>query len=255
MFTDDDLLYDMQGVRGASVGSDLDLRRFENEYLPSAVSREVLEKNECSPEAQLQSLRLTAQDGTPTVTAILLLGRDPSFWMPGAYIQFVRYAGNAVTDSIKDQKAIRGTLSDQLIELDKILKAHISNALDTSGERHVEKPDYPFVALRELSRNAVIHRNYEGTCSPVRVSWFADRVEIINPWSVCGAVTRENFGKGDLTAYRNPTIAEAMKAMGFAQKSGRGISTVRRALGDNMNPELKFDVHDTFVLATVRKQQ
>jgi len=61
--------------------------------------------------------------------------------------------------------------------------------------------------------------------------------------------------KGDLTAYRNPTIAEAMKAMGFAQKSGRGISTARRALEDNRNPDPTFDVHDNFILATVRKQQ
>lgn len=43
--------------------------------------------------------------------------------------------------------------------------------------------------------------------------------------------------------------------MGFAQKSGRGISTARRALEDNRNPEPKFDVHDTFILATVRKRQ
>lgn len=43
--------------------------------------------------------------------------------------------------------------------------------------------------------------------------------------------------------------------MGFAQKSGRGISTARRVLEDNRNPKPKFDVHDAFILATVRKRQ
>ncbi len=38
--------YDMQGVGGASVENDLDMRKFENEYLPFAVSPEVLEENE-----------------------------------------------------------------------------------------------------------------------------------------------------------------------------------------------------------------
>ncbi len=249
----ENLPYDIHGVNGSSVENDLDLRRFRDEYLPSAVSPEVLEENDRNREEQLQALRLTTQDGTPTVTAILMLGEDPSYWFPGAYIQFVRYEGNEITDPIKDQTEIYGTLPDQLHELDKTLKAHISTALDTGGERHIEKPDYPFEALRELARNAVIHRNYENSNTPVRVYWFADKVEITSPGSVYGAVTRENFGNPNVTSYRNPTIAGAMKNMGFMQRFGIGISTARKALQDNGNPPLEFDVQDTLVLATIKK--
>ncbi len=247
------LPYDMHGVDGSSVENDLDLRRFRDEYLPFAVPPEVLEENDRNLEEQLQALRLTTQDGTPTVTAILMLGNDPPYWFPGAYIQFVRYEGNEVTDPIKDQTKIHGTLPDQLRELDKILKVHISTALDTSGERHIEKPDYPFEALRELARNAVIHRNYESSNTPVRVYWFADKVEITSPGSVYGAVTRDNFGRPNVTSYRNPTIAEAMKNMGFMQRFGIGIRTACKALQDNGNPPLEFDVQDTLILATIKK--
>ena len=245
--------YDMHGIGGASVQNDLDMRRFADEYLPNAVSPEVLEENDRGVDAQLQALRLTTQDGTPTVTAILILGKDPRYWFPGAYIQFVRFSGNDLTDPISDQKEINGTLPEQLRQLDSILKTNIRNALDTSGERHIEKPDYPFEALRELARNAIIHRNYENSNTPVRLYWFDDRVEITNPGSVYGAVTPGNFGQPGATAYRNPTIAEAMKNMGFMQRFGIGITTARRVLAKNGNPPPEFDVQDTLIYTAIKK--
>ncbi len=248
------LPFDMKGVAGASVENDLDLRRFEIEYLPFAVAPEVLQENNRNREDQLLALRLTTQKGTPTATAVLMLGKEPSYWFPGAYIQFVRYEGREITDSIMDQKEIHGPLPEQLSELDKILKANIRNALDTSGEIHTERPDYPFEALRELVRNAVIHRNYENSNTPVRLIWLEDRIEIISPGSVFGSVTRGNFGKG-ATDYRNPTIAEAMKNLGFMQRFGIGIATARKELEKNGNPPLEFDVQDTSILATIKKRQ
>ena len=76
------LPYDMQGVPGATVEADLDMRAFENDYLPCAVSPEVLAENRRDSEEQLRALRLVARDGAPTVTAILVLGRDSSGLAP-----------------------------------------------------------------------------------------------------------------------------------------------------------------------------
>lgn len=98
-----------------------------------------------------------------------------------------------------------------------------------------------------------IHRNYENSHTPVRISWLADRVEILSPGSAFGEVGRGNFGRG-ATSYRNPTIAEAMKNMGFMQRFGIGIETARRTLAVNGNPPPEFDVQDAFVLVTVRRR-
>ena len=78
--------------------------------------------------------------------------------------------------------------------LDLLLKRNIATALDLRGTTHAEKPDYPFDALRELVRNAVIHRTYE-SYTPVRVTWFANRVEVRNPGSVYGDVTKESLDR------------------------------------------------------------
>ena len=247
------LPYDMHGVAGATVEADIDMRAFENEYLPCAVSPEVLEENRRDRGEQLQALRLAAPNGAPTVTAILVLGKDPRYWFPGAYLQFVRYAGTAVTDDILDHAELSGPLPEQLREADRVLRLNIAHALDTRGERHVEARSYPYEALRELLRNAAIHRNYESSNTPVRISWLADRVEILSPGSTFGEVGRDNFGRG-ATSYRNPTIAEAMKNMGFMQRFGIGIETARRALAANGNPPPEFEVQDAFVLVTVRRR-
>lgn len=247
------LPYDMHGVPGTSVKSDLDMRRFETEYLPSAVSPEAMAENQRDMKDQLQALRLTARDGAPTVTAILMLGNHPAHWFPGAYIQFVRYDGNEVTDTVRDNADMHGTLPDQLRELDKILRANIRNALDTSGMQHVKKPDYPERALRELARNAVIHRQYEDTNTPVRIRWFHDSIEIISPGSVYGTVTREKFGSPGATDYRNPTIAAAMKTLGFMEQFGMGIAAARKALRDNGNPPPEFQIEDTLVFAKIKR--
>ena len=248
--------YDMHEVTGSTIEDDLNMRRFELEYLPNAVSPEVLEENDRNRKDQLRSLRLVTQDDTPTVTAVLMLGKIPSNWLPGAYIQFIRFAGEEFdAGQIKDNKEMHGTLPDQLEKLDEILEANISSALDMRDRKHIQQPDYPFVALREITRNAVIHRNYDGSNTPVRIHWFSDRVEIISPSSVYGRVTQENFGEPGVTDYRNPTIAEAMKNMGYMEKFGSGIDTTKRTLCENGNPDIKFEFKENFILAVIRRRQ
>jgi ATP-dependent DNA helicase RecG len=103
-----------------------------------------------------------------------------------------------------------------------------------------------------MVRNAVIHRTYEGTAAPVRLTWFSDRVEITSPGGPYGAVTLESFGEEGLTDYRNPTLGEAAKALGFIQRFGSGIPRARKALAENGNPAPEFRVEPTYVHVTVR---
>ena len=61
----------------------------------------------------------------------------------------------------------------------------------------------------------MLHRNYESTASPVRLTWYDDRVELFSPGGPYGAVTVENFGRPGVTDYRNPVLAEAMRNLGY----------------------------------------
>jgi ATP-dependent DNA helicase RecG len=251
-----DKMFDSHPISDCPI-SELNKILFENEYLPQAVASDVLEANERSYEERLASLGMIASmdDPTPTVTGVLTLGKSPRSWVPCAYVQFLRIRGTEWSDPIADEQEIDGTLDMVLRRLDEKIKAHLSVAVDfTSGSTtEIRTSMYPLTALQQLTRNAVMHRTYEGTNAPVRVYWFDDRIEIHNPGGPYGTVTSENFGRPGVSDYRNPSIAAVLKTLGFVQRFGFGIAEARRALKANGNPELEFQVERTVVLATVRR--
>jgi ATP-dependent DNA helicase RecG len=247
-----DLPFDLQPRPSARI-EDLDLVLFERVYLPAAVAEEVLERNERSLEDQLRALRFLDGEGHPTVLGILVLGKEPHAFVPGAYIQFVRFEGVGLADPIRSQKQVRGPIPDLIRRIDEVLDAQIEVPTSiTEGPVEIRRPEYPLVALQQLIRNAVLHRTYEISNAPVRCYWYSDRVEILSPGGAYGEVTPESFGSPGLTDYRNPHLAEAMWALGFIQRFGVGIAIARQELERNGHPPLEFEV-DTFVRATVRK--
>ena len=245
-----DLPFDMRAAVGVTIAA-LDLDFARDHYLPNAIAREVLDQNERPLAHQLQSLRLV-HGATPTWAAVLSFGSDPQAFVPGAYVQFLRIDGAEITDPIRDQKQLTGRLDDVLRRLDELLELNISVRTEVAGGlRERRRSDYPLDALRQLAHNAVMHRTYEGTNTPVRIHWFSDRVEIASPGGLFGRITPENFGMGD-TDYRNPLLAEIMHHLGFAQRFGLGVRLARQALAANGNPPPEFDFQPTLVVATVR---
>ena len=245
-----DLPFDLRPAYSATV-ADLDLDFVKNNYLPKAVSAEALAENRRTLEEQMRSLRLLSGDD-PTNGAVLAFGRDPQWAVPGAYVQFVRFDGDGITDPIRTSERITGRLNDVLSGIDQLLRFNIQTRLDVvSGPREERFPDYPVEALRQLAYNAIMHRSYEGTHAPARLYWFTDRVWIESPGGLYGRVTRETLLDG-ATDYRNGLIAEIMRNLGFAQHFGLGIPLAREALAANGNPEPEFDVQHTWVRVTIR---
>lgn len=250
------LPYDIHPIREATL-DDLNIEIFNDEYLPHAVDRDILKQNKRSREDQLASLRFTipTHPYTPTVVGMLTIGLTSRDYIPCAYIQFLRIEGQNLTDPIKDQKEIDGPLPDVLRRLEEILKINISISTDiTSSIKDIQHPDYPLVTLQQLTRNAILHRSYEGTHAPIRVTWFSDRIEIQNPGGPYGQVQKANFGQPGITDYRNPNLAEVLKNLGYVQRFGIGIQIARDELRKNGNPELEYKIEDNFVLAIIRKQ-
>ncbi|MFA4986394.1 MAG: ATP-binding protein [Candidatus Brocadiia bacterium] len=249
-----DIPFEMQESPGASL-DDVDTEFFQKDYLPLAVADDVLRQNQRSLAQKMTSLRLLSTSGRPTNACLLVMGRDPLRFIPGAYIQFLRIDGSKLTDPIKDEKLISGRLDEVMREIDVVLRLNISTAVRIEGTTTEHRtPDYPLEALRQLARNAVMHRSYEATNAPARIYWFSDRVEIINPGGLFGQVKKENFGKG-ITDYRNPVVAEAMKTLGFVQRFGMGIPLARKALQENGNPEPVFAFEPVYFGVTLRSRE
>ena len=249
-----DIPFDIYPVPSATL-PDLDLLQFEREYLAQAFAPDILESNDRSIEEKLAATKMVASmdDTIPTILGLLVIGKNPQDFLPGAYVQFLRLAGTEVTDPVLDEEAISGTISDILRRLDEKLNSHNRTAVDILSESmERQRSTYPITALQQIARNAVMHRSYEGNNAPVRVYWYDDRIEIMSPGGVFGTVTADNFGQPGVTAYRNPNLAESMRNLGFVQRYGIGISLAKRLLHEAGHPDIAFNADTNNVLVTIR---
>ena len=55
-------------------------------------------------------------------------------------------------------------------------------------------------------------------------------------------------------SYRNPVIAEAMKAMDYVNRYGYGIQRAQDLLAANGNPPAEFEIDDRVFLVTLRRR-
>jgi ATP-dependent DNA helicase RecG len=222
-------------------------------YRRQAVDPETILSNNRPIEQQLASLRLyDPERALPTNAGILLFGKNPRFYLPGAYVQYLKLPSTDLTDAPEDQAEISGDLHSLLRELEGRLRLLIQTsmiAVSAIEERLL--PDYPEWALRELLMNAVMHRNYDSN-TPIRFYAFSDHIEIHSPGGLYGEATPENFP--ERSSYRNPVIAEAMKSLGFVNRFGYGVQRAQSLLQQNGNPpaEFSFDAHS--VLVSIKKR-
>jgi ATP-dependent DNA helicase RecG len=244
--------FDAQPAFGATT-DDLALPLFLLDYRTRAVAAEVIAENNRSVEHQLASLRFfDLEHRRPTNAGILLFGIDVKRWLPGAYVQFLRINGESLAAPVVNDREIHGDLLTVLRNLDALIDAYIEQypvTVSTLRERTVEV--YPRVAVRELVMNAVMHRDYAST-APIRFTFFSDRVEIQSPGGLYGEVSPDNFP--EQTSYRNPVIAEAMNALGYVNRFGRGVIRAQRALQENGSSSAQFRFDPGFVRATIRKR-
>lgn len=219
-------------------------------YRREAVDPETIAANHRPVELQLASLRLyDPERACPTHAGILLFGKNPRFFLPGAYVQYLKLPGTDLTELPDDQAEISGDLHSVLRELEGRLKLLIHTTMRAvSALEEKLQPDYSEWALRELLMNAVMHRNYDSN-SPIRFYAFSDHIEIQSPGGLYGEATPENFPSRN--SYRNPVIAEAMKSLGFVNRFGYGVQRAQALLEQNGNPPAQFEFDEHSVLVKV----
>ena len=175
-----------------------------------------------------------------TNAGLLLFGNEVERYIPGAYIQYVKFDGLTEADDPINEKKFSGNLVHILSELDSFLEYAIvqQKPVPVTTLKEKKQFNFPKWAIRELLMNSVMHRDYESN-APIKFYQYKDRIEIINPGGLYGNARPENFP--NVNDYRNPVIAEAMKVLGYVNRFNRGIARVKKELADNGNSEAIFD--------------
>ena len=231
--------FDAMPCFGASL-KDIDALFVKNEYLPQIIDSDVLMADKRPLQEQLAAIHLyDIANDCPTNAAIILFGKNASFFLHGCYVQYVHFAGEDTGSEILNERQIRGSLCSILPKLESFVKDAIVTArpMPVSMLREQIVFNYPELALRELLMNACMHRDYQSNM-PIRIYQFS--IEILNAGGLYGEARPENFPT--VNDYRNPIIAEAMRGMKYVNMFNRGVQRVKNMLRENGNPEPKFNV-------------
>ncbi len=129
------LPFDAQPVIGSTL-ADIDIGRFKLEYLPALVSADTIAQNQRTDTDQMRALRLVDLDDVPSFTAIVMLGKSPQNWFPGAVIAWRRVAGNELTAPTVDERTLTGIIPDQLRRVDDVMSAANASAI-AMGRQHI----------------------------------------------------------------------------------------------------------------------
>ena len=233
--------FDATPCLGAAL-DDLNMDYIRKEYLPSVIDADILADDKRDLKEQLASIRLYDRThDCPTYAAIILFGKNPRYYLPGAYVQFVRFAGKAIGGEVLNEKRFQGSLSQMLPALESFVSDAVITQRPVPVSLFREKTviNYPNNALRELMMNACMHRDYQSNM-PVRLYQFDDHIEIMNAGGLYGEARPENFPM--VNDYRNPIVAEAMKEMKYVNMFNQGVRRVQDMLKENGNKEAVFDV-------------
>jgi len=233
--------FDTQPCYGSTI-KDLSTEIFKLSYLPSAIDEVTLKKNGREIKEQLASLKFfDLKADCPTNAGILMFGINPRFYLPGAYVQYVRFDGEDSVSEFSYEHSFDGDLTTQMRVMNDFIKAQIVKKVQHNlGEDYTYS--YPSSAIQELLYNAVIHRDYQSN-APIKFYEYSNKIEIINPGGLYGDARPENFP--NTNDYRNPTLAEAAKNLGFINSFNVGVKRAMAALKLNRNPDPKFIINQT----------
>jgi ATP-dependent DNA helicase RecG len=188
----------------------------------------------------------------PRNYAVLLFGREPQRFIPGAFAIYSAYPGRDRTDPVARRFELPGTLLDQARRLQELLDTEAVTLFDKTNLKAPNAEKYPRRALQEAMVNALAHRDYE-LVDPARFTSYVDRIEFVSPGPLPIGVTLEDLRTRSVTPrWRNQALAWFLSRLQLAQAEGQGIQTIRSTMKAVGCPPPIFEASEVSVSCVLR---
>ena len=173
---------------------------------------------ELGPLEVIEKLNLL-KNGQFKRAAIILFGKNPQKFYPQSYLKIGRFGEK--DHDLLHQDIIEGNLIDILnTSLEVLEKKYLKMNIRIEGIHRIETLEYPREALREMILNALVHRNYFGAFTQLRVH--DEKLSIWNYGGLPDDLTIEKLKTNHRSVPRNPLIASACFKAGYIDTWGRG---------------------------------
>lgn len=187
---------------------------------------------------KLELFRSEHGKNLPTYALILLSDDElQKQYFPYSKIECARFKGT-VPGNFIDQKTIDVNVGLQAEQAYQFVLRHISQGtIDYTGVYRNDRWEYPIVAIREIIRNAVIHRDYSLTGKDIKIAIFDDKVEITSPGKLMSTVDFSDMESGQ-SDIRNKILAPVFKKLRIIEQWGNGLKLIAEEL--QSYPEIDF---------------
>lgn len=158
----------------------------------------------------------------PTVAGLLILGREDILrrHLPAHEAAFQVLEG---TD-VRANEFFRKPLLQTFEEVELLFMARLDEQEIQAGLFRVPIPNYDRRAFREAFINALVHRDYS-RLGAVYVRMDDDGLTLSSPGGFVEGITLQNLLVAAPRS-RNPLLADVVKRIGLAERTGRGIDRI-----------------------------
>ena len=153
-----------------------------------------------------------------------------------AKVECARFKGTR-TEEFIDQKSIRCNLALQAEEAYNFVLRHIDQGAFVSGVYTQSRWEYPVKAIREVIRNAIVHRDYSLSGKDIKVAIYDDMIEVTSPGLLPPSIDYDAMEARQSDA-RNRVIAPVFKLLGIIDQWGNGLKLIADEL--KAYPEIEF---------------
>lgn len=182
-------------------------------------------------------------DGTlrPTVAGLLLLGTETDLrrLLPAHEVAFQVLQGT----NVRVNEFFRKPLLQTFEEIEQLFKARVEEEEIQIGLFRVPVPNFDRRAFREAFVNALVHRDYS-RLGAVHVRLDDGGLSISSPGGFVDGVTLQNL-LVVAPRSRNPLLADIIKRIGLAERTGRGIDRIYEGMLRYGRPAPDYGMSDS----------
>lgn len=190
-------------------------------------------ENDISIPDLLAKLRLSEDDRIYRA-ALILFGKDPGRFYTNLSVKIGKF-GHSSAD-LKFHEVLEGNLIQLKDRIPEILNSKfLKHPIDFQGLQRYERDEYPVDAVREMILNALVHRNYMGAQTQLRLG--DHTLSIWNDGILPDGITEADLKRPHASKPRNPLIADACFKAGYIDAWGRGTIRILEACKEFKLPE------------------
>ena len=214
----------------------------------------------------LQQIGAITENGAPTISGMLLFGKEPQLFLPHSRAVFVKFddnqsgfrpnertaragpdhseeilpvGGSAGSFGYGRREEITGPLARIVERGWRVIWEEMDKKAVVKGLQREDRTEYPPFAVREALVNAVCHRDYRLRGSCVEIHMHADRLQIVSPGGLPAYITIDNIVEEHYS--RNPRLVNGLYQWGYIEELGLGVDRMIEDMVAAGHPPPIFD--------------